>query len=151
MKRLCPFLFLVLLSCQSTNSADPEVLKEVDRAFSMMSETKGMGEAFIAYADQNALILQNKSPTLMGIDEIRQAYSGYTKEKVKLTWEPIKAEISASGDLGYTHGKYTLTIIDSVDLVSHGRYLSVWKKQANGMWKYVVDTGAEDPKKGSTE
>ena len=60
-----------------------------------------------------------------------------------LTWEPTRAEIAASGDLGYTFGNYKIRTGDEVR--SHGVYVTVWKKQPDGSWKYVLDGGNGTP------
>jgi ketosteroid isomerase-like protein len=57
-----------------------------------------------------------------------------------LSWQPMNAEISKSGDLGFTYGVYELSIKDSV---YKGTYVSIWKKQNDGSWKFVLDSGNE--------
>ncbi len=65
----------------------------------------------------------------------------------QMAWEPQKGEVAQSGDLGYTWGKYTVETKDKdgKPVKSHGKYLNVWKKQANGSWKVVVDIGNKSP------
>ena len=48
-----------------------------------------------------------------------------------LQWTPAKAEVSESGDLGRTSGTYESTMGGVTD---RGKYLTVWKKQADGSW-----------------
>ena len=61
----------------------------------------------------------------------------------RLTWSPVAADISASGDLGYTYGTFEFRSKDKEgkETVNHGKYMSVWKKQADGSWKVAVDMG----------
>ena len=68
-------------------------------------------------------------------------------EGATLTWTPVKAEMSASGDLGYTYGNYIFTAKnkDGKVIVNHGKYTSIWKKQKDGQWKVVVDMGNSSP------
>ncbi len=49
-------------------------------------------------------------------------------------------------DLGYTYGYYTMTFKEDGS-TQHGNYVSIWKKQAGGDWKFVLDTGNEGPEK----
>lgn len=60
-----------------------------------------------------------------------------------LTWTPIKAEMSASGDLGYTYGNYVFTSKNDAGKIvtRRGKYTSIWKKQKDGQWRVVVDMG----------
>jgi len=66
----------------------------------------------------------------------------------RLTWSPVGADISASSDLGYTWGSYEFRAKgkDGSAKVEHGKYLTVWKKQADGNWKVAVDMGNAGPK-----
>ena len=68
-------------------------------------------------------------------------------EGTSLTWTPVKAEMSASGDLGYTYGNYVYTAKDKDGKVvaNYGKYTSIWKKQKDGQWKVVVDMGNSSP------
>jgi ketosteroid isomerase-like protein len=68
-------------------------------------------------------------------------------EGTKLTWTPVRGDMSASGDLGYTYGNYVFTSKNKEGrtVSSYGKYMSVWKKQKNGKWKVVVDMGNSSP------
>ena len=123
-----------------------EELKQVDRDFSKMAETDGVGKAFEFYAAENAVMLREKSLPVEGKTSIGELMSGVPDE-VSFTWEPYNADISMSGDLGYTLGKWTYSIPDSTGALqtATGRYVSIWKKQEDGSWKYVLDAGSNDP------
>ena len=73
-------------------------------------------------------------------------------EGTTLTWTPVKAEMAASGDLGYTYGNYVYTVKNKEGklVANYGKYTSIWKKQKDGQWKVVVDMGnsSPDPKSG---
>jgi ketosteroid isomerase-like protein len=68
-------------------------------------------------------------------------------EGTSLTWTPVKADMAASGDLGYTYGNYVFKSKNKEGKVetSYGKYMSVWKKQNDGSWKVVVDIGNSSP------
>jgi ketosteroid isomerase-like protein len=72
-----------------------------------------------------------------------------TDSGLMLTWVPVKAEISLSGDLGYTFGNWEL-FVKSSDTTLYGNYVSIWKKQADGSWKYVLDAGCNTPNPNCT-
>jgi ketosteroid isomerase-like protein len=61
-----------------------------------------------------------------------------------LTWEPLYADISVSGDLGYTYGLFA-SHTKTGKLLGRGKYVTIWKKQRDGTWKYVLDGGNEGP------
>lgn len=63
-----------------------------------------------------------------------------------LVWEPIAADMASSGDLGYTRGKFDYYTAPGEDGETRlgpfkGYYTSIWKKQADGSWKWVFDGG----------
>lgn len=122
--------------------ASEQELIDADHAFAELAAKEGIGKAFITYADSSAIIMHNARMPLKGIDDITKVYS-QIPNNLSLEWEPTKAEIAGSGDMGYTFGKYTFTSGDSVE---YGHYLTFWKKDRTGTWKYVVDTGTENPK-----
>jgi ketosteroid isomerase-like protein len=64
-----------------------------------------------------------------------------------LTWTPVKADMAASGDLGYTYGTYIYTAKNKEGklVANYGKYTSIWKKQKDGQWKVVVDMGNSSP------
>ncbi len=68
-------------------------------------------------------------------------------EGTSLTWTPVKADMAASGDLGYTYGNYILKHKDKEGkpVTDYGKYTSIWKKQKDGSWKVVVDMGNSSP------
>jgi ketosteroid isomerase-like protein len=61
-----------------------------------------------------------------------------------LTWTPTKGEVLAGGDLGYTVGIWERRARgqDGTLKVTHGNYLTVWRKDPDGAWRAVYDTGS---------
>jgi ketosteroid isomerase-like protein len=58
-----------------------------------------------------------------------------------IEWHANKVGVSRSSDLGYTSGTTGMTFKDASGktVVYKGKYLTVWKKQANGEWKVLYD------------
>jgi ketosteroid isomerase-like protein len=79
-----------------------------------------------------------------GKDEIWKAWSAFFDPKgPTLTWHPSKAEVLAGGDVGYTTGFSERRAPNGT--VNKGNYLTVWKKQKDGSWKAIFDTGSAVP------
>ncbi|MEK7720117.1 MAG: DUF4440 domain-containing protein [Bacteroidota bacterium] len=76
-----------------------------------------------------------------GKDSIRLYYLAPRYKGAELLWKPDFVEVSASGDLGYTYGKFLFPTHDSTGQVirSKGIFHTVWKKQADGQWRFVWD------------
>ena len=122
-----------------------EILIETDCAFAAMAADSGLGKAFTFYAADSATILRDGSHPIVGKDVIEKLYS--RPSRGTLTWEPYFADIGHSSDLGYTLGNYQFAYKDSTGSVqvSHGYYVTIWKKQPDGNWRYVLDTGVSGP------
>ena len=120
---------------------DKMKMMDTDRAFSRLSEEKGMKNAFLEYIDSNGVLLRPDHLPLLGADAIdfliQQNDSSFT-----LKWEPKAGVVAKSGELGYTYGVYVLRP-STKDTLIYGNYVSIWKKQSDGNWKFVLDTGNE--------
>jgi len=144
----CSLLTFAMCGCKNNNKKAPEdqvddkiKMMDADRAFSRLSEAKGMKSAFLDYIDSNGVLLRPNHLPLVGADAIdyliQQNDSSFT-----LKWEPKNGAVAASGDLGYTYGLYVLRP-STKDTLIYGNYVSIWKKQSDGNWKFVLDSGNE--------
>jgi len=133
-------IFLMLDACAKNQSALEKEIEETESEFAQMASEKGIPEAFIYFAADNAVILRNNS-IIRGKDSIKIWFSQQSYSNISLTWKPDFIDVSESGDLAYTYGKYTYSIIDSTgkERTSSGIFHTVWKKQPDGSWKYVWD------------
>jgi ketosteroid isomerase-like protein len=139
---------LILLSGCHTKSegerADQwkQEIRETEQAFSDLSEKEGIARAFLAYAAEDAVLMRNNQ-----LIEGREAIAKRLEENqpylenATLTWKPDFVEVSASGELGYTYGSYTMTTADSLGNKSEstGVFHTVWKRQKDGAWRFVWD------------
>jgi ketosteroid isomerase-like protein len=72
----------------------------------------------------------------------------FTAKPLTMTWEPIKADVSQSNDLGYTYGSYELRETSAAATsgaattaaVEKGYFVRVWKRNKDGKWKVALDT-----------
>lgn len=142
------FIIITLLfpnfSCKGPSGTDYQgVLLKTDSEFSAMSEKEGMFRAFLSYIDTGGVILRDKSYPLKGRQALEALYAGRSDTSFTLSWTPEFEMISLSGDLGYTYGLWTNTNKTTGE-VSRGTYTTFWKKQDDGSWKFVLDTGTQD-------
>lgn len=150
MDKLFINITIILIMTSFSNSAYPqsdierekEALKQVDIEFSNLSLEKGMNYAFLSYAAHDGVLLRPKSYPIEGIDKIKESLED-SDTSFTLTWSPLFAAVSESLELGYTYGIYELTIksSDANPQVHKGTYLTIWKKDKYGNWKFVLDTG----------
>ena len=137
---------IIIVSCVTKKPTPVEIdyktgMMEADRAFSKMSEEKGMKTAMLDFIDSKGVLLRPNTMPLVGGNAVDFISQGADTSYV-MTWEPSGGNVAVSGDLGYTYGIYSLKPKDK-DTVFYGTYVSVWKRQPNGKWKFVVETGNE--------
>ena len=136
-------IFIALLSCAGNNKNPTSgILIQTDRDFSAMSVKEGMFKAFLFYIADDGVILRDNSFPDKGRESMIRRFSGRTDTSFVLSWEPMYEKISESGDLGYTYGIHTTTD-RSTGEVTKGTYITIWQKQPDGNWKFVLDTGTE--------
>ena len=113
---------------------------ETEQAFAALAKEKGLQTAFVTYA-ADAAVLNRNGKLILGKKAIEAFYDGPDMEKVHLAWKPDFISVSGSGDLGYTYGKFTYESVDEdgKEVKIKGIFHTVWRKQANGEWRYVWD------------
>jgi ketosteroid isomerase-like protein len=141
------FVFIIILimifSCTKDSKKVTEgILMQTDRDFSAMSAKEGMFKAFLFYIADDGVILRNNSYPSTGREKLMEYYSGRTDTGFVLKWEPLFERIAESGDLGYTYGVHKSTD-KATGKTSDGTYITIWQKQKDGTWKFVLDTGTQ--------
>lgn len=112
-------------------------LVDSERAFAKKSRDTNAKEAFLAFiADDGVLFNPDPGPG-------REAWEKRPVPDYTLDWWPTHADISRSADLGWTTGPWVLGLADGQKL--HGYFSTVWRKQADGTWRFVADMGASMP------
>lgn len=120
-------------------------LFKTDQEFAAKSKEVGTAEAFYLYMDNNGIQLPVNGDAVIGNNAIRDRM--LSAGEYQLSWTPKKAEVSKAADMGWTWGTYIYqaTDEDGNAIQRKGKYLNVWKKQDDGIWKVVVDIGNIEP------
>ena len=145
------FLLLCLVSLSVwvyAQSKDPEAalqsMVETERAFSSMSREKGTQPSFLAFIAEDGILFRPKA--VKGKQWMLDHPAPASDKRPLLSWEPIHADIAAAGDMGYTFGPWQFrSNINDEKAVAWGHFITVWKKQADGTWKFAVDLGVSHP------
>jgi len=147
MKRFLVLLAIVMVAMISLSScakkadvaADTEAVRKADADWSTAMGTKNVDEFMKYFADDGVLMMPNM-PAMNGAATIRSSIEPMMPS-MSVSWTATNAEVAASGDLAYTTGTYqaSMTMPDGTMHPDNGKYATVWKKQADGSWKVVVD------------
>ncbi|MEO7444081.1 MAG: hypothetical protein ABIT96_02750 [Ferruginibacter sp.] len=141
--------FAMLFSACETEKKAPVVntvqdklaLLEMDSKFSDYSEEHGMHMAFLEFMDSNAVLLRPGHLPIVGAHAVDYLI-GQDDAAYTLQWKTKDAMVASGGDMGFTYGIWALKP-KVQDTVLYGTYVSIWKKGANGKWKFVLDSGNE--------
>jgi len=124
-----------------TRAADESTLRSLDAAWSEAAGAKDIDKTISFYSD-DALVMPSNSPVLKGKAAAREMWKGmFSLPGFGGGWKATKVEVASSSDLGYVTGTYEINETDASGKpkTDKGKYLEVWKKQADGSWKCVAD------------
>src|SRR5678816_260891 len=94
-------------------------------------------DKFMSYYASDAAFYPAGMPLATGTGPIREVLTKMNSAPgFSLKFVATRAEVAASGDVGYTSGTYEATASGSTE---KGKYLTVWKKQSDGAWKVKED------------
>lgn len=158
---LAAALFSTVLSAKAPATA--EVSTKVDKA-QLKKEVAAMEDAFCAMAKEQGLLAAFSyfaAPDVAFIDTDPRQWRGPAAVQQRigpdqpggsLTWSALFTDVSDDGTLGYNYGRYEHRSRgpDGQEVVHGGWFLTIWKRQPDGTWRYVMDNGAPDrpaPKK----
>jgi len=141
----CLALVLFMSACgqqapPDTRSADESAIRDLDVQWSKTAGANDVDGAVSYYSD-DASVLPPNAPIATTKEAIRTAWASLLAPGASVSWQPSKVEVGRSSDLAYSMGTYEYSMKDSRGKIEadHGKYVEVWKKQADGKWKTVAD------------
>jgi ketosteroid isomerase-like protein len=149
MRRVICFACLIgLVSVVFAQKPQPksalQSMVDAERAFARMSEEQGTRPAFMAFIADDGILFR---PTAVkGKQWMAEHPLPPSDKRPLLSWYPTIAVMARQGDMGYTSGpwEYKADIHDA-KAVAWGHFLTVWKKQPVGSWKFAIDLGISNP------
>ena len=122
-----------------TSSDAEEAVLAADAAWMKVYHAKELDKS-VAFCDEQGSMLAPNSPIATGKDAIAKLVaSDFAHDD--LVWQPDKVGVARSGELGYTSGTYQMRFKDASGKTASdkGKYLTVWKRQADGQWRVLFD------------
>jgi len=138
MKTTPVLLAVALAGCAATPSPMevPASLAAAETAFAAHSMRENMRPAFLAnFADDGM------TPRQPGWVRSNEFLATRPNPPIVLDWRPQYVEVAASGELGLSTGPTKLVANAKPDVANYGQYVSVWRREASGTWKVLVDLG----------
>ena len=142
---LCLMVCILAVGYNSTAQqpgpqSELEALVENERSFAKAAAERGIRESFLAYIAEDGLLF--RPGAVNGKKWMREHPVPPSQKRPLLSWHPAFADVARAGDLGYTFGPWEFKE-DAIDekAVGYGHFVTVWKKQTDGSWKFVADLG----------
>lgn len=110
-----------------------------DRAFAARSAHGGAAAAFREYMDPVDGRAFNGGDPARGAAAIAEA-----APRGRLTWTPSEVFAARDGDMGVTWGLWRFAPPGQAAPEATGRYVTVWRRDAAGAWKGIIDIGSPD-------
>jgi ketosteroid isomerase-like protein len=145
------FTLFLLLGSVSLAAAAPDKAKlkaevaAMEDAFCAMGKAQGLRAAFSHFAAPDVAFIDTDPRKFRGPAAVLERI-GPDQPGVSLTWSALFTDVSDDGTLGYNYGRYEFRSPgpDGKEIVRTGFFLTIWKRQPDGSWKYVMDNGAPD-------
>jgi uncharacterized protein (TIGR02246 family) len=139
-----------LAACARTPDLDAAraALRATDEAWAAAVAEGADLDLIVSYWADDARVYPGDTPVLQGKEAIREHVRAmFATPGIHMTWQPQEVVVAASGDFGATTGtnEFSMPGPDGSTVTSHGYYLTVWRKNADGKWKSVFDMGTEMP------
>lgn len=135
----CLVLALLLAPWQAAMSAPDSPRQQVfaaEHAFAKSMADRDVS-AFATHVSDEAIFF-NGTGVLHGKQEVLAAWSRFFKDKAApFSWKPDRVEVLQSGTLALSTG----LVRDPAGKVI-GRFNSIWRREAPGVWRVVFDKGS---------
>lgn len=117
---------------------------DTERAFAKMSEEQGTRPAFMAFIADDGILFRPRA--VKGKLWMTDHPVPASDKRPLLSWYPSVAGMARAGDMGYTTGPWEFkNDIHDAKPSAWGNFLTVWKKQGDGSWKFAIDLGISNP------
>ena len=143
----CALFALMLVSLtKAADTQEEQKLRELDAAWSAAAAAKDVDKT-VSYYAEDAVVFAPNAPAASTKEAIRKTWKEMiTPSSTSGGWKTSKVEVSKSGDLAGVNGTYDFTMNDrsGKPVHDHGNYVAVFKKQADGSWKCIMDIWNSD-------
>ena len=122
---------------------------KADLDFGVLAKHEGIAKAFRDSMDADeGMVYGGGAQPATGHAAIYAFMGGDAPDESTLEWAPVEAFAAKAGDMGVTRGRWTSTSLADKTKSVTGSYVTIWRKNAKGEWKGLIDIGNPDkPKK----
>jgi ketosteroid isomerase-like protein len=145
---LLPLLTGLLAATPPDKTQLKREVAAMEDQFCAMAKEKGLLAAFQHFAAPDVAFIDTDPRQWRGPEAVLKRI-GPDQPGVSLTWSAYSTDVSDDGTLGYNYGRYEYRSPgkDGKEAVHGGWFLTIWKRQPDGAWRYVMDNGSPDKPK----
>ncbi|HBB88374.1 MAG TPA: hypothetical protein DC047_12240 [Blastocatellia bacterium] len=152
-KLICVMLLLgIIAPGRAQKEKEPTALESMvatELAFAKTAKEQGTRPAFSAFIADDGILF--RPGPVKGKEWLAKNPAPVSDKHPWLSWYPAVADIALAGDMGYTTGPWEFRPdVNDAKAVAFGNFLTVWKKQTDGSWKFVIDLGISGPQPSET-
>jgi uncharacterized protein (TIGR02246 family) len=137
----CAGLLVCATGCapKDTSEADAQTIKTQSEEWSKAGVAKDPVKFASFYAD-DATVMMPGEPAFHGLKDIKNVITPMMQDP-SFSAAITTDKVEVVGGLAYSQGSISLTTTarSGKPFTDKGKYLTVWKKQADGSWKAVED------------
>ena len=130
----------------SAEDAGAKALAAADNAWSKLAVARDV-DGVASYYAEDAVAYPPNEPAAVGRAAIRKVWAGYFgNPSFQISWTATAA--GADRRTGWTAGTYqdSYKTADGNTVAEKGKYVTVWRKGANGKWQAIRDIWNSDSK-----
>jgi uncharacterized protein (TIGR02246 family) len=116
-------------------------VRAADSALTMAMNSRDVERVMHFYAPE-ATLLPEAKPVIVGRDAIRAEWAGlFAIPAFNSTARTLQVDVARGGDMAFTRGSYEtlLTGQDGKPVTELGKWVTIWRKQADGSWRIIVE------------
>jgi ketosteroid isomerase-like protein len=105
-------------------------------------------ERILSYWTDDAVVLPPGLPPVVGKAALRQyVQASLLIPGFQIAWTSSDATISPDGKLAYLLGRNSVTTdnADGESVSTHGRAVTIWRREADGEWRCALDIWNAEP------
>ena len=152
-KFILPVLFtsFLIFSCGQAKvdlKAEEAAIMKADAAWSALAADGKEVEKIISYWSDDAVVLAPGQPAVKGKDALRKMVEESKNiPGFSISWKSSDIRFSPDGKMAYMSGENLMNMNDSTGnkISIPGRGYTIWRKEADGNWKCVVDLWNSPP------
>jgi uncharacterized protein (TIGR02246 family) len=148
------FLVLATVLVLAASGCGPQVDVEAEEAAIRAAEDEALeiaqakdAERWASVYADDARVFPPNALLVTGKEAIRTLFAElFASPGFEIDWEVTRVEVSRAGDLGYVVGTHKVTVNDAEGnpVTDRGKWIAIWKKQADGTWKCIEDIWNSD-------